>query len=113
MSAVPAMKTAAYFCLAVCWLGFAALLRGQTGVYEFTTIAGLAGKPGSVDGTNDGARFNSPGDLTVDAAGNIFVSDILNHTIRKITQQGTNWVVTTIAGSANNPGWADGTNTDA
>jgi streptogramin lyase len=107
------MKTSAFCWMVVCALCWAQSLRGQDGLYEFTTIAGLAGKPGSTDGTNDGARFNSPGDLTLDASGNLYISDILNHAIRRVSAQGTNWVVTTIAGSAGNHGYADGTNTDA
>jgi hypothetical protein len=103
---------------ALCWLavlglGLAQPVRGQTGLYEFTTIAGLAGNTGTNDGPGSIARFNFPGDLTIDAPGNLYISDILNHTIRKVSPQGTNWVVTTIAGSPGNPGFADGTNTDA
>jgi sugar lactone lactonase YvrE len=107
------MKTSAFCCIVVCALCSAHSLRGQSGLYEFTTIAGLAGKTGPTDGTNDSARFNAPGDLTVDASGNLFISDILNHAIRRVSAQGTNWVVTTIAGSLGNHGYADGTNTDA
>jgi hypothetical protein len=99
--------------MAVWVLGCGQLANGQTGLYEFTTIAGLAGQTGSENGTNDVARFNAPGDLALDGSGNLYVSDILNHTIRKLTAQGTNWVVTTIAGSAGNLGSADGTNSDA
>jgi hypothetical protein len=107
------MKTSAFCWMVVCALCLTQSVGGQTGLYEFTTIAGLAGKTGSTDGTNDGARFNAPSDLTLDASGNLYISDILNHAIRRISAQGTNWVVTTIAGSAGNRGWSDGTNTDA
>ena len=44
----------------------------------------------------------------VDAAGNIFVSEFNNHTIRKLVPSGANWVVTTLAGLAGNPGARDG-----
>ncbi|HZR15790.1 MAG TPA: hypothetical protein VFE51_00565 [Verrucomicrobiae bacterium] len=37
------------------------------------------------------ARFNSPGGMAFDSVGNTYVADILNHTIRKVTQVGTNW----------------------
>jgi sugar lactone lactonase YvrE len=79
-----------------------------------TTIAGItnAGLPFR-DGTNQNALFDQPAGLAVDRAGNVFVSDTENYCIRKITPEGTNWVVTTIAGTAQNanPGSvADGTN---
>ena len=85
----------------------------QTGEYEFTTIAGLAGTSGNADGTNDEARFYFPGGIAVDSNGILYAADILNHTIRKLTPAGTNWVVTTIAGLAGNPGSSDGTNSGA
>jgi len=76
-----------------------------------STIAGLAGNPGSADGTNTNARFSGPGSITVDSVGALFLAD--DNTIRKITPVGTNWVVSTIAGLAGNPGSADGTNANA
>ena len=78
-----------------------------------TTLAGLAGSPGSVNGTNSAARFNYPGGVAVDSNGNIYVADTGNHTIREVTPVGTNWVVTTLAGLAGSPGGADGTNSAA
>ena len=75
-----------------------------------TTLAGLAGHAGSTDGTNSAARFNLPYGVAVDSAGNLYVADALNYTIRKVTPVGTNWVVTTLAGAAGVAGSADGTN---
>jgi len=77
-----------------------------------STLAGLAGTPGSADGTNDEARFNLPSALAVDAAGNLFVTDYNNQTVRMLTPSGTNWVVSTVAGLAGVAGSADGTNSD-
>src|SRR5262249_20672576 len=82
-----------------------------------TTLAGDAsikdqfGNPlgGYADGTGKEARFNRPFDLTVDAAGNLYVADQGNCLVRQLTLDGTNWVVTTLAGLARHPGGVDGT----
>jgi Big-like domain-containing protein/NHL repeat-containing protein len=73
-----------------------------------TTIAGSLGNAGSTDATGTNAQFNSPSDIAVDTASNIYVADSGNSTIRKITPSGTNWVVSTIAGFAGTPGTNDG-----
>jgi sugar lactone lactonase YvrE len=70
-----------------------------------TTVAGVPDAPGSVDGPAATARFDWPGGLAIDAAGNLFVADTLNHTIRELSATGT---VSTIAGSAGSSGSADG-----
>jgi NHL repeat len=74
--------------------------------YAITTIAGLAGQPGSADGTGNAARFNYPSSAAVDSSGNLYVADYGNNTIRKITSSG---VVTTIAGASGQAGSANGT----
>jgi len=78
-----------------------------------TTIAGKAGTPGSADGTNSAARFKLPNTVALDSAGNLYVANLGNSTIRKMTQAGTNWVTTTIGGKAGVVGSADGTNSAA
>ena len=75
-----------------------------------TTLAGLAGQPGSADGTNSIARFRNPWGVAVDGAGNVFVADMSNDTIRKIN---TNGVVHTFAGLAGVSGNANGFGNDA
>src|SRR5437867_1850435 len=50
--------------------------------YTFTTLAGNAGY-GNVDGTGSDARFAGPSDVAVDSAGNVYVADTGNNTIRK------------------------------
>ncbi len=72
-----------------------------------STLAGLAGNSGSLDGTNSKARFNRPSGIALDSSNNLFVTDSLNHTIRKITPGGT---VRTIAGLPGVWGNTDGTN---
>jgi sugar lactone lactonase YvrE len=61
-----------------------------------TTLAGLAGQPGSSDGTGSAARFQQPLGIAVDSSGNVYVADTGNYTVRKITPAG---VVTTLAGT--------------
>ena len=78
--------------------------------YTFTTIAGLAHKSGSADGTGSTARFYWPDGMAVNSAGNLFVADTGNYTIRQVTSAG---VVTTLAGSAGISGTNDGTGSAA
>jgi serine/threonine protein kinase len=70
-----------------------------------STLAGLAGNPGSKDGIGTNAGFRNPWAVAVDGAGNVFVADMSNDTIRKITPAG---VVTTLAGQAGMTGSVDG-----
>ena len=79
--------------------------------YLFTTLAGVAGTViSSADGTGSAAQFSGPRGLAVDNAGNVYVADSSNHTIRKITAAG---VVTTLAGKAGTSGYQNGTGTAA
>jgi sugar lactone lactonase YvrE len=81
------------------------VIRKITPAGVVTTLAGLAGEKGSQDGVGAAARFFSPRGLATDAAGNVYVMDTNNHTVRKITPEGK---VTTLAGKAGEPGFADG-----
>jgi len=75
-----------------------------------TTLAGVAGVSGQTDGLGDRARFNHPYGVAVDGAGNVYVSDSGNQTIRRITPEGA---VITIAGLPGHAGPADGPPTNA
>jgi sugar lactone lactonase YvrE len=75
-----------------------------------TTVAGLAGSPGSADGIGSAARFNGPRGIAVDDTGNLYVSDSNNHTIRKIAPGG---IVTTLAGTAGLSGFMNATGSAA
>lgn len=72
---------------------------------DVSTLAGTAGISGTNNGTGSDARFSAPEGIAVDSAGNVFVVDALNSTIRKITPGGA---VTTFAGAPGVTGSADG-----
>ncbi len=84
-------------------------IRKVTAAGVVTTIAGSASVPGSIDGSGTAARFLFPGGIAA-LAGDLYVADSQNHTIRKVTVAG---LVTTIAGNPGSTGSADGTGTSA
>ena len=70
-----------------------------------TTFAGSAGS-GSDDGPGPNALFNHPLGIGSDGAGNLYVADTDNRTIRKIVI--ATGAVTTLAGAPGQAGGADG-----
>jgi sugar lactone lactonase YvrE len=80
-------------------------IRKITPAGAVSTFAGLAGNSGSSDGVGGQARFSNPHGVAVDGAGDIFIADTGNNTLRKITPNG---LVSTLAGRAGSPGSADG-----
>jgi sugar lactone lactonase YvrE len=74
-----------------------------------TTVAGTPGIPGTTDGPASVAQFYNPSGLVFDKAGNLFIADRSNNTIRKMTRDGE---VTTFAGTPGVFGHADGVGTN-
>jgi len=71
-----------------------------------STLAGVSGAEGFVDGPGSQARFRRPVGIAADASGNLYVADAGNHAIRTIAND-ANHTVTTIAGTGS-PGLATG-----
>ena len=95
------------------------LVRKITPAGVVTTLAGTAGVPGTADGTGSAAQFgfiatgpastptapSGPFGIALDGAGNAFVVDGDNYTIRRLTPER---VVTTYAGQGGFRGATDG-----
>ena len=76
--------------------------------YSMTTFAGAANVITGADGTP--GSFNNPYGVAIDAAKNIYVTDTVNNTVRKITP---GRVVSTLAGTAGQFGTTDATGSAA
>lgn len=85
-------------------------IRKITPTGDVSLFAGFPGGSGTTNGTGTGARFNMPTGIAIDSGDNLYVTDMSNHTVRKITPAG---VVTTLAGVATAPGTSDGTGSEA
>jgi sugar lactone lactonase YvrE len=62
---------------------------------QVSTFVG-GGEAGNADGAGAAARFAGPAGIAIGAQGDFYVTDTLNHTIRKVSADG---VLTTFAGS--------------
>lgn len=81
-------------------------LATETAPCDYTEIySGNNNVPGTLDATRAEARYRNPTGMVVDKNQNLYISDFGNHTIRKISLNGT---VTTIAGVAGTAGFLDG-----
>lgn len=87
---------------------FAAIPTGRASSCTVSTLAGT-GNEGFLDGEGTSAKFNWPNNVAVDKAGNVYVTDVGNDSIRKITPAG---VVSTLAGTGK-PGFTNGYCADA
>lgn len=88
----------------------AARLAAKIGVedapaYDWTVFAGKPNEKGGADGSVKDARFHQPSGIVIDPAGNLFIAECENNTIRKISASGE---VTTVAGKAGAKGATDG-----
>lgn len=94
------------------WLGDTSnhVIRKITADGNVITFAGEPGVSGSNDGIGTAAHFNQTADLRLDNAGNLYVADRDNHTIRKVTPDAH---VTTVAGLAGVAGSTDGSGSAA
>lgn len=79
-------------------------IRSITPSGAVATVAG-SGTCGSNDGNGSIAQFCNPKGIALDRAGNLWVADTGNHTVRRIDSAGR---VTTVAGAAGVCGSADG-----
>ena len=70
---------------------------GSSGAFStLALLAGQLGGPGNADGTGAAARFFNPSGLALDGAGNLYVADSGNDTIRKVAVASA--TVSTLAG---------------
>jgi streptogramin lyase len=91
--------------------GCSTIRRFDPATGAVTTVAGTPDRSGLTDGRGAAAQFFAPEGLAADGAGNLFVADAENQTIRKIALATAD--VVTIAGAARMQGSQDGTGSQA
>jgi sugar lactone lactonase YvrE len=87
-------------------LAGAVIAKAQSS-YEPYAVSTIAGATPALGGDTVGGvkGFNLPSGVAVDSAGNLYVANTDDHTIRKVTAAG---LISTLAGAASSPGYADG-----
>jgi sugar lactone lactonase YvrE len=85
------------------------VIRKITPAGVVSTFSG-SGNEGYLNGTSANADFFFPADVALDAGGNFYVADYGNRIVRKIATDGT---VSTLAGTPQTSGLADGVGTAA
>jgi streptogramin lyase len=81
------------------------MIDWATATVMVSTVAGVAGSEGHVDGKGAAAKFSGPTGVSCAADGSVWVADFSNHCIRRIDADGT---VSTVAGVAGSKGHVDG-----
>jgi sugar lactone lactonase YvrE len=81
------------------------VIRKITSAGVVTTFAG-SGTYGNADGLGVAASFNSPNSIAIDLSGNLYVADVDNHAVRKITPAGfvSTWAGSGVPGNSNGIG---------
>jgi len=77
---------------------------------DISIVAGIPGKSGHKDGPAKSALFATPVGTAFDSKGNSYITDTLNHVIRKLSESGK---VLTVAGVPGKAGYRDGPATTA
>jgi hypothetical protein len=68
------------------------VLNGKRAVVS-TLAGGISGTLSAyADGVGTNAGFSQPTGVAVDASGNVFVCDFVNHRIRQVTAGGGTWI---------------------
>ena len=75
-------------------------IRKITPTGTVTTIAGRPGIQGNADGLGTAATFRLPYEMVVDSSNNLYITDLLNSTIRKLTLGDSNTLTDVVAVAA-------------
>lgn len=91
------------------WLAYNVIRKVTVSTGIISTVAGTGSSSGGYNGDNiqaTAATLNYPHDVVLDSYGNLYISDVFNHRVRKVTI--STGVITTIAGSGTASSTGDG-----